>query len=535
MSEQQGSQKPLSEKEIAISVRNLSKEFKIYEKKKQVGNRGSSYARGLTSLLGKSKYEKLQVLRDVSFDVMKGEMVGILGRNGAGKSTLLKIIAGILEPTSGTVKINGTMTSLVGLQAGLNRKLTARENILQYGLILGLSKEEVLERVDDVLEFAEIEEFADIEVAHFSSGMNAKLAFSTSLMINPDILLLDEILAVGDYYFYEKSIKAFEKIRKSKGTIILVSHSFANIKQYCDRVILLHGGRIDLIGEPQEVIKRYQSLEPNDDVTAKSNKPDSKAINTKSDDSDAVLEEKMVPSFSNARTTQAPTNLFQDDSSFIRGMSSPLIKELRWRAKIIIENNDFAFKNKSVLDIRCQKGEFMFAALKSGASFVEGIGKDEEMVKTVRENFQQNNIPADKYKVNQGNMLRILRNIKPETFDTIICNGVIHSLMGNVGLLEEIVRIKPSFLMIDANVSNSSDIAVQPEDDKTITSKSRDDNENTNKQGSIIYPSKDALELILNTYKLKFKYIDFTMSGVTNWAGIEGYLNGRRVSIIATL
>lgn len=521
------SQMPLSDKEIAISVRNLSKEFKVYQKKKQVNNTNASYTRGLTSLLGKSKYEKIQVLKDVSFDVMKGEMVGILGRNGAGKSTLLKILGGIIEPTSGTVKVNGTMSSLIGLQAGLDRKLTARENILQYGLVLGLPKEKVLERVDDVLEFAEIQEFADIEVSHFSSGMNAKLAFSTSLLINPDILLLDEILAVGDYYFYQKSIEAFENIRRSKGTIILVSHALAHIKQYCDRVMLLHDGKIELIGQPDEVIKRYLSLGLDNDTIGKA--MNSEMVTTETGDKGVAINEKTMLSASN--TFQAPTNLFPDDSPFLVGMSNLLIRRLRWRARVIIENNDFAFKDKSVLDVRCQNGEFMFAAFKAGARFAEGIEKEEKRVITVKENFRQQNIAADKYKVDQGNLLGILRNIKPGTFDTIICNGIINRLT----LLNQIVRIKPSYVIIDADISESSNIVTRRNMDENMITNPRDINEVANNRVDVITPNKAALEQMLNTYKFKYHYIDWGKVEIENWQGLEDYLKKQRITIIATL
>ena len=258
MSQEEDSVQP-GNREIAISVRNLSKEFKVHQTDK-TGIKNQSYLHGLGMRLGKSKYTKLQVLKDISFDVIKGEMVGILGRNGAGKSTLLRIIAGIMEPTSGTVKVSGNMTSLLTLQSGLNNKLTARENIIQYGLILGLSKSEILERVDDVLEFAGLENFADAQVSHFSSGMNARLVFSASMLANPDILLLDEILAVGDYHFYQKCLDLFKEIRKKEGTVILVSHSLQNVKQYCDRAMLLHDGKIELIGEPEVIIKRYKDL-----------------------------------------------------------------------------------------------------------------------------------------------------------------------------------------------------------------------------------------------------------------------------------
>lgn len=553
MTEQNHYDKSLPNVEIAISVRNLSKEFKIYQEKNGTNNNtDSSYPRGLSALFGKKRYEKIQVLKDISFDVMKGEMVGILGRNGAGKSTLLKIISGIIEPTSGTVKVNGKMTALLGLQPGLNKNLTARENIVQYGLVLGLSKEEILERIDEVLEFAELERFADVQVSHFSSGMNARLGFSTSLLVNPDILLLDEVLAVGDYYFHRKSIEVFENIRKKKGTIILVSHSLGSIKQYCDRVILLHNGKIELIDEPGPVIRRYKDLGLNNEGTPetmleKQDIEDEDSLTTVNDeasyselpsaetkDTDIATIEKRT---AKVRAHVAPTSFLSDDSPFLAGMSKVRIKRLRWRAKVLIENIEFAFKGKSVLDLRCQNGEFMYAAIQAGAKYAEGIEKKQELIEVARENLQYyQDITADKYKIHQGNMLAVLRKIKPGTFDTILCIGVINRLINHAGLLQQIARIKPSYFIIDANVSDSSEAIVELDVDKNSDAESSDGESGRSAEGkSIGLPSKAAVELLLRTYNFKFEYLDWSKVGIENWAGMEDYLSKRRISIIATL
>ena len=536
--------------EIAISVRNVAKEFKVYYTPGP-NSTNSSSRRGLSSLLGRqSRYKKIEVLKDVSFDIMRGEMVGILGVNGAGKSTLLKIIAGIIQPTKGTVKVNGKITSLLGFGGGFNKKLTARENIIQHGLILGLSKQEVTERVDDVLEFAELEKFADDHVSHFSSGMTARLAFSTTLLINPDILLMDEALAVGDYFFHQKSAEAFQRIRKKSGAILLISHQLGNIRKNCDRAILLNEGRVEVMGDPDTVIRRYLELGLNekdntstaqlaDEIDEDSDIIKSNSANTSEITKDDSGENKAVATAKMAASSivEAPTNLFPDGSPFLEGMRKTPSKRLRWLGKVLVENNLVAIKDKSVLDLRCQNGQFMYAALQAGAKYVEGIEKQHELMEMARENLATcfgGDAENNRYRINEGSLLRVLRKIKPNTFDTIFCFGVMNKLINNAGMMQQIARINPTYLIIDVNVSAASE-PVMEFDAENNEDSSTDIEEDVKTDGrNVSLPSKSAIELILNTYKFKFEYIDWSKEDIIDWVGLEEYQNGQRVSIIAT-
>jgi len=542
-------------KEVAISVRDVTKEFKVYYKSgSAMGSTNSSAPRGLSSLLGKSKYEKVEILKGVSFDIMKGEMVGILGRNGAGKSTLLRIVGGIIEPTKGSVKVNGKVTSLMGFSTGLNKKLTARENIVQYGLILGLSKREVTERAEDVLEFAGLDKFADFQISHFSSGMNARLAFSATLLIDPDILLLDEALAVGDYYFHQKSIDAFERIRKRSGTILMVSHAFSNIKRYCDRVMLLNNGKIETIGDPETVIRKYLDLgyenESSASITQQYDDDEFKDLDSATNEN-AITSADAIGNISPVENTasasnevasqpaiEAPTNIFPEGSPFLEGMPKVPIRKLRWRGKLLVEDNAFAIKDKSILDIRCQNGQFMHAALQAGARYVEGLEKQHELVEIARENLATcygSDAENNRYKINEGSLLAMLRKIKPNTFDTIFCFGVMNKLINHAGLMQQIDRIKPSYLIIDVNVSKASEAVMEFDvakaDDSSVSS---EDSETATDGKNVGLPSKAAIELLLSTYKFTSAYVDWSKAAVSNQAGLEEYLTNQRLSIIAS-
>ena len=197
-------------------------------------------------------------VKNVSFTVSKGEMLGLVGRNGSGKSTLLKIIAGVYLPTSGGVQVNGTIAPLIELGAGFHGELTGRENILMNGLLLGFSKREMQGREQSILEFADIGEFIDAPVKQYSSGMYTRLAFAVATEVDPDILLIDEILAVGDAAFQQKCLDRLERFRKSGKTILFVSHSLDQVVQHCDRAILLEKGELRMHGSPAEVVEAYE-------------------------------------------------------------------------------------------------------------------------------------------------------------------------------------------------------------------------------------------------------------------------------------
>ncbi len=197
-------------------------------------------------------------LEDISFEVYKGECFGIIGRNGAGKSTLLGLIAGVLKPDKGKIMVKGRVSPLLELGAGFHPELTGRENIILNGVLLGMTKKEVLKKKDEIIEFSELGEFIDQPLRTYSSGMIARLGFSVVAHLDPDILLVDEILAVGDLNFQKKCMKKIESFRKNSVTILLVSHSTEQIKKLCDRVMWIDNHIVKAIGKPEEVCKMYE-------------------------------------------------------------------------------------------------------------------------------------------------------------------------------------------------------------------------------------------------------------------------------------
>jgi ABC-type polysaccharide/polyol phosphate transport system ATPase subunit len=208
----------------------------------------------------RQQLEVFEAIKQVSFVVSKGETVGIIGRNGSGKSTILKIVAGIYAPTEGQVKVQGTIAPLIELGAGFHHELTGRENILLNGLLLGLTKQQVREREQSIIEFAEIGDFIDSPVKQYSSGMYMRLAFSVATAVDPDILIVDEIFGVGDSGFQRKCFDRIDRFQKAGKTILLVAHTMEIIQLLCDRALLLHAGRLVEDGPPEMVIARYEEI-----------------------------------------------------------------------------------------------------------------------------------------------------------------------------------------------------------------------------------------------------------------------------------
>lgn len=206
---------------------------------------------------GKKKKELFSALQNVSFGVNKGEVIGLIGSNGAGKSTLLKIVSGVMKPTSGKVTVNGIVSPMIELGAGFDGNLTAKENIYLNGAILGYSKQFLDEKFEEIVEFSELKDFLDVPVKNFSSGMTAKLAFSIATVVNPEILIVDEILSVGDIKFQEKSKKKMMELIKGGTTVLYVSHSLQSIKELCNRVIWLDHGKIVEMGDTQKICDKY--------------------------------------------------------------------------------------------------------------------------------------------------------------------------------------------------------------------------------------------------------------------------------------
>jgi ABC-2 type transport system ATP-binding protein len=239
------------EKEIAISVSGVSKTFRIPHEKI------NSLRGAFINAFKKNSYEEFKALDDVSFEVKKGEFFGIIGRNGSGKSTLLKILAGIYEADKGKVKINGLISPFLELGIGFNPELSGRDNIYLNASVLGLSEKQIDEKFDDIVKFSELERFIDQKLKNYSSGMQVRLAFSVSIHANRDILLMDEVLAVGDTNFQKKSIDVFNSYKYNNKTVILVTHDIGSVREYCNRAMLLDNGRIIKLGKVDEVCDEY--------------------------------------------------------------------------------------------------------------------------------------------------------------------------------------------------------------------------------------------------------------------------------------
>lgn len=239
---------------IAISVKNLHKSFRL-PTERAWGLKQAIFNR----IKGIKGYKELHVLNSISFDIHQNEFVGIVGRNGSGKSTLLKTLAKIYFPEKGSVEINGTIVPFIELGVGFNPDLTARENVYLNGALLGFSNKEMDNMYDEIVDFAELREFMDQKLKNFSSGMNVRLAFSIAIRAKGDILLLDEVLAVGDAAFQQKCANYFASI-KGKQTVILVTHSMENVRKYCSRAILIENGKITLDSDPDTVAKAYKNL-----------------------------------------------------------------------------------------------------------------------------------------------------------------------------------------------------------------------------------------------------------------------------------
>ena len=244
--------------EVAIRVDDVSKLYKLYDKP-------SDRLKESLGLTRKKLYKEHYALHNVSFDVKRGETVGIIGTNGSGKSTILKIITGVLNPSGGHVEIDGRISALLELGAGFNMEYTGIENVYLNGTMMGFSKEEIDARLQDILDFADIGDFVHQPVKAYSSGMFVRLAFAVAINIDPEILIVDEALSVGDVFFQAKCYKKFEDFKKMGKTILFVSHDLGSISKYCDRVVLLNRGKKLAEGTPKEMVSMYKRIMVNQD------------------------------------------------------------------------------------------------------------------------------------------------------------------------------------------------------------------------------------------------------------------------------
>jgi lipopolysaccharide transport system ATP-binding protein len=243
---------------IAVTVTNISKLYHLYDKPRQ--RLMQFFMPGLRALLGLSRreyYRPFWALSGIHLDVPKGQTLGIIGQNGAGKSTLLQIICGTIAPSEGRVDVNGRITALLELGAGFNPEFTGRENVYMYGMILGISREELDRRYQDILAFADIGEFVNQPIKTYSSGMVVRLAFSIAVNVDPDILVVDEALSVGDIRFQNKCIRRMEELKRMGKTILFVTHSPGIVEAFCDRVVWLRDGKVFKDGDPSIVVRQY--------------------------------------------------------------------------------------------------------------------------------------------------------------------------------------------------------------------------------------------------------------------------------------
>jgi ABC-type polysaccharide/polyol phosphate transport system ATPase subunit len=235
-----------------IEFKNVTKNFSLQNHK--------TFKEFLPALfMGEKTHQSFTALKDISFSVNRGETLGIIGPNGSGKSTILKLIAGVMSPTSGKVAVHGKVSPLIELGAGFHPELTGRENIFLNGAILGLTQKQITEKFKSIVDFAELWDFIDQPIKHYSSGMYMRLAFAVAVNVDPEILIVDEILAVGDTAFQAKCFAKMEEFKKSGVTILFVSHSLESIKSFCQKVIYINHSQLISIGDPEKVCQEYLS------------------------------------------------------------------------------------------------------------------------------------------------------------------------------------------------------------------------------------------------------------------------------------
>jgi len=312
-----------------IKVENISKTFRVPHEKH------ATLKSAALNTFSKKEYSEFKALKGINFEIKKGEFFGIIGKNGCGKSTLLKIMAGIYMPTKGKVKIDGKISPFLELGVGFNPELTARENVFLGGAILGLTRKEIEARFKDIIEFSELEDFVDMRFKNFSSGMQVRLAFSLAIHAHAEILLMDEVLAVGDSKFQKKCFDVFRKFKKQGKTIVFVSHGMGSVEEFCDRVALIDGGKIKDIGDPKKVIYTYKTLN---------------LTNDEEGDEKREIEKKSDKQWGNKKIKVEKFTLFGNDGDATRVFNS--MTEIRGLIKISIKGEDIKkFIGSSIIGI----------------------------------------------------------------------------------------------------------------------------------------------------------------------------------------
>jgi lipopolysaccharide transport system ATP-binding protein len=262
---------------IDLEFNRVSKRYLVREEEEPTGETGP-LTRKLRRL--RTRRKEFWAVRDVSFHVARGEALGIIGHNGAGKSTILKLVSGITTPTNGEIKINGRLAALIEVGSGFHPELTGRENVFLSGSILGMRRREIAAKFDSIIDFAGVRQFIDVPVKRYSSGMYVRLGFAIAAHLDPDVLLLDEVLAVGDAAFQAKCFRRINELREAKKTIVFISHDLRAVEKLCGRVILMHHGQVAMEGKPAEVIERYAEI---------TQQKDREAVAQPSDESDVVI------------------------------------------------------------------------------------------------------------------------------------------------------------------------------------------------------------------------------------------------------
>ena len=341
--------------ENSIEVIGVSKLYKLYDKP-------VDRLKEALSLTRKKLYTEHYALKDVSFTVKKGETIGIIGTNGAGKSTILKIITGVLNPTEGIVNVNGRISALLELGAGFNMDYTGIENIYLNGTMTGFTKEEVDERISDILRFADIGDFVNQPVKTYSSGMFVRLAFAVAINIEPEILIVDEALSVGDVFFQAKCYKKFEEFKNKGKTILFVSHALSSIAKYCDRAILLNKGEKISEGKPADMIDLYKKILVNQDITDL-------------DDSESLSDKEAQPVFSGDTWKENLTlnpNINSYGNMLGEIIDFAIIDDRKNITNSISKGKEFSIKIKARFDADIQDPIFAFTILNLQGTEITG-------------------------------------------------------------------------------------------------------------------------------------------------------------------